>query len=132
MAPSWGREGGALAIHAACSYYGLLDFPATFLPVSLACQSLFDPQFLTRLQIEGMPLDLFNDVFLLHLPLEAPKGVFQGFTVLESDFCQNLRHLQTDQKFYLPNLRRFAKVLISYDLIGIKPSTFLQRRGADR
>jgi hypothetical protein len=64
-----------------------------------------------------MPFDFLNDVFLLDLPLEAPEGVFQGFTVLESYFCQNLRHLQTDQKFYAGNLHRFAKVLISYDLI---------------
>ena len=35
-----------------------------------------------------MPLHFFNNVFLLHFPLEAPEGVFQGFTVLESYFCQ--------------------------------------------
>jgi hypothetical protein len=78
----------------------LFDFPATFLPVPFACQRLLDPQFFARLQIEGMPLDFFNDVFLLYLPLETPESVFQGFTVLESDFSQNLRHLQTDQKLH--------------------------------
>ncbi len=66
----------------------LFNFPATFLPVSFARQRLFDTQFLARLQIEGMPFDLFNDVFLLDLPFEAPEGVFQGFTVLESYFSQ--------------------------------------------
>ena len=35
-----------------------------------------------------MALDLFDDVFLLYFAFEAPEGVFQGFTVLESDFCQ--------------------------------------------
>jgi hypothetical protein len=45
-----------------------------------------------------MTLDLFDDVFLLHLAFEAPEGVFQGFTVLESYFSQNLRHLPTDHK----------------------------------
>ena len=53
----------------------LLDFPATLLPVSFAGKSGLDPFFLPRLQIERMPLDLFDDVFLLHFPLEAPKGV---------------------------------------------------------
>ena len=67
----------------------LFNFPATFLPVPFACQRLLDPQFLARLQIKRMALDLFNDVFLLHLSLEAPEGVFQGFTVLESYFCQS-------------------------------------------
>jgi len=37
-----------------------------------------------------MPLDLFDDVFLLHFSLEAPEGVFQGFTFLESYFSQTL------------------------------------------
>jgi hypothetical protein len=67
----------------------LLDFPATFLPVPFARQRLFDPQFFARLQIERMPLDFFNDVLLLHLAFETSEGVFQGFTILESDFSQN-------------------------------------------
>ena len=78
---------GALAIRPA--KLALFDFPATFLPVSFARQRLLDTQFFARLQIEGMPLDLFNDVFLLHLTLEASEGVFQGFTVLESYFSQS-------------------------------------------
>jgi hypothetical protein len=36
---------------------------------------LLGPELLSRLQIEGMPLDLFDDVLLLDLPLEAAKGV---------------------------------------------------------
>jgi len=36
-----------------------------------------------------MPLYFFNNIFLLHLTLEAPEGVFQGFTILESYFSQN-------------------------------------------
>ena len=67
----------------------LFDFPATFLPVSFARQGLLDPQFLARLQIEGVTFDLFDDVFLLHLAFKSPERVFQGFTVLESDFSQN-------------------------------------------
>jgi hypothetical protein len=53
----------------------LLGFPARLLPVSLASQSLLSPQFLARLQIEGVTLYFLNHVFLLHLPLEAAKGV---------------------------------------------------------
>jgi len=98
----------------------LFNFPATFLPVPFACQSLLDPQFFARLQIKRMTLDLFDDVFLLHLAFEAPEGVFQGFTVLESYFSQNLRHLQTDHGLYPAtaglNSGQFAKVLISYGL----------------
>lgn len=45
-----------------------------------------------------MPLDFFNNVFLLHFSLEAPEGVFQSFTFLESYFSQTLRHLPTDHR----------------------------------
>ena len=99
----------------------LFDFPATFLPVPFACQRLLDPQFLARLQIERMALDLFDDVFLLYFTFEAPEGVFQGFTVLESHFSQNLLHLQPDHRLHsgrraVLNFRLSAKVLISYGL----------------
>ena len=81
--------------------HALLNFPAAFLPVAFARQRLFYAQLFTRLQIEGMPFDLFDDVFLLHLAFEAPEGVFQGFTFLESYFSQNLLHLPTDHRLTL-------------------------------
>jgi hypothetical protein len=93
MAPSWGGKAERYAARSACC--GLFDFPATLLPVSFTRQRLFNAQFLARLQVERMPLDLFNDVFLLHLTLEAPEGVLQSFTFLESDFSQK-KHLLTD------------------------------------
>jgi hypothetical protein len=36
-----------------------------------------------------MFLDFFDDVFLLHLALEAAQGIFQGLTFLKSHFRQN-------------------------------------------
>ena len=54
----------------------LFDLPPTFLPVSLTSQCLLGPLFLSRLQIERVPFDLFNNVLLLDLTLEAAKGVF--------------------------------------------------------
>ena len=53
----------------------LLNLPAIFLPVSFTGQRLLDPELLTRLQVKRVPFDLFYDVLLLDLPLEAPKGV---------------------------------------------------------
>ena len=35
-----------------------------------------------------MSLDFLNDVFLLYLPLKAAQGIFEGFSLLQSDFCQ--------------------------------------------
>jgi hypothetical protein len=99
----------------------LLYFATAFLPVSFTSQSLLDPQFLARLQIKRMALDFFDDVFLLHFPFEAPEGVFQGLTFLESDFCQNCYTSKpiTDCTFAGPPIKfRLipAKVLISYGL----------------
>jgi hypothetical protein len=67
------QQGGALAMRSAC--YVLFDFPATFLPVTFPGKSSLNPFFLSRFQVERMPLDLFDDVFLLHFPLEPAKGV---------------------------------------------------------
>src|ERR1700761_5597158 len=66
----------------------LLDFAPALFPVSLTRKRLLDPQLLARLQVKGMPLDFFDDVFLLYLALEPPESVFQGFTILESNFRQ--------------------------------------------
>ena len=54
----------------------LFDFPPALFPVSLSGQSRFDSFLFAWLQIERMPLNLFDDVFLLHFPFEAPEGVF--------------------------------------------------------
>jgi hypothetical protein len=53
-----------------------------------AGQCLFQALFFTRLQIEGVALDLFNDVFGLHLALETAEGILQRFALLQSNFCQ--------------------------------------------
>jgi hypothetical protein len=49
---------------------------------------LLGPELLSRLQIEGVAFDLFDDVFLLHLPLKAAKGVFKSLTLLKLYFRQ--------------------------------------------
>jgi hypothetical protein len=34
-----------------------------------------------------MLLDILDDIFLLHLPLEATKSAFNRLTILNFDFC---------------------------------------------
>jgi len=36
-----------------------------------------------------VPLDLLDNVFLLHLAFEPAQSVFEGFTLLQSDFSQS-------------------------------------------
>jgi hypothetical protein len=69
------NSGGALPLSLAPPPV-LLNFPARFLPVPFSGQRLLGPPLLSRLQIERVAFDLFDDVLLLYLSLEAPKGVF--------------------------------------------------------
>ena len=66
----------------------LFRFDPALLAIALASEGFFSPPLLTGLQVERMPLDLFDDIFLLHLALEPAKGAFQRFTVLHNNFCQ--------------------------------------------
>ena len=61
---------------------------ASFLPATFARYRFLDTLFLAGLQIKGVPLDLLNSVFLLHLALEPSQSVLEGFALLQPDFCQ--------------------------------------------
>lgn len=66
----------------------LLDISRALLAIPFAGQGFLGPLFLARFQVEGVPLDLLDDVFLLHFPLEPAKGAFQSFALLDMDFRQ--------------------------------------------
>jgi hypothetical protein len=66
----------------------LLGIPCTLFTIALARQSFLGALLLTRFQVEGMPLDFLNDVLLLNLALETAQRAFQGFSILDVDFCQ--------------------------------------------
>jgi hypothetical protein len=61
---------------------------ANFLASALASQCRLYTFFLTGLQVKGVALDLFDNVFLLHFALEAAQCVLEGFTLLQSNFRQ--------------------------------------------
>src|SRR4051794_34572330 len=67
-------------------YARLLQLPPEFLPVPLARQRLLGATLVAWLQIEGVLLDILDDVFLLHLPLEAPESALDRFALLNLDF----------------------------------------------
>src|SRR5712671_5499320 len=64
----------------------LIRFPPLLLAQSLPRKRFFCPALLAGFHIEAMLLDFLDDVFLLHLALKTPQGVFQGFTLLDDDF----------------------------------------------
>ena len=55
---------------------------------SLPRKRFFCTAFLAGLHIEAVLLDFLDDIFLLHLALETPQGIFQRFILLNNDFCQ--------------------------------------------
>jgi hypothetical protein len=61
---------------------------ACFLTGSLASESGLDALFFAGLQVEGVALDLLDNVFLLHLAFEAAQSVLEGLALLKSYFCQ--------------------------------------------
>jgi len=64
----------------------LVRFPTLLFAPSLPRKRFFSPALLTGLHIEAVLLDFLDDVFLLHLALEAAQGVLQRFTFLDDDF----------------------------------------------
>jgi hypothetical protein len=67
---------------------GLFLFFPRFFAAAFACQGFLGAPFFAGLQVEGVPLDLLDDVFLLHFALETAQGIFQRLALLYSDFRQ--------------------------------------------
>ena len=63
-------------------------FFANLLAGSFTRESGFHALFLAGLEVKGVSLYLFNNVFLLHFALEPAQGVLEGFTLLKTNFRQ--------------------------------------------
>src|SRR6266567_5907978 len=84
-APSRGENGRAPPTMSGPPLF-LIRFPPLLLAQSLPRKRFFRPALLAGFHVEAMLLDFLDDVFLLHLALETPQGIFQGFTLLDDDF----------------------------------------------
>jgi hypothetical protein len=93
------REGDDPLLLQSCSFnlssLALLNLAGSILLLAdlftgaLASQCGLDALLLTGLQVKRVALDLFNDVFLLHLALETAQSILKGFTLLQSNFRQS-------------------------------------------
>ena len=72
------------ALFAKCSVL----FLASLLASPFASERCFYALLFAGLQVKGVALDLLDNVFLLHFALEAAQSVFEGFTLLQSNFRQ--------------------------------------------
>jgi hypothetical protein len=66
----------------------LILFFTCFLAATLASQRFFYPLPLAGLQVKRVTLYFLDYVLGLYLSLEPPKRVFEGFTLLKSNFRQ--------------------------------------------
>jgi len=96
---SWNSIGRhlALADHAVA----LFQFTPELFTAPLPSKRLLGPELVTGLQIEGMLLDVLDNVFLLHLTLEAAERTLDGLTVLDLDFSHALKHPLTRNRHSL-------------------------------
>ena len=65
----------------------VLLFP-NLLAIAFASERFFYALLLAWLQVKGVTLDLFDNVFGLNFALEAAQGIFERFTFLNSNLCQ--------------------------------------------
>lgn len=65
-----------------------LAVSATLFAITLAGKRFLGALLLTRLQIERVTLDLFNDVLLKDLTLKALERAFQAFAIVNLNFSQ--------------------------------------------
>jgi hypothetical protein len=79
----------------------LLRLAPNLLAASLPGKRLLSPAFVTRFQIEGMLLDVLDDVFLLHLTLEASERTLDGLAFLDLYFSHALKHPLTRNRYSL-------------------------------
>ena len=64
-----------------------VGFATHLLARPFARERLLRAPLVARFQVEGVLLDVLDDVFLLDLALEAAQRAFDRFTLLDSDFC---------------------------------------------
>jgi len=66
----------------------LILFFSCLLATAFARQCFLYALFLARLQVEGVTLNLLDNIFLLHFALETAQRILEGLTLLKSDFRQ--------------------------------------------
>ena len=65
----------------------LLDHAAVFFAIAFAREGRFEAALFAGWNIEGVTFDFTNNIFLLHLTLEATESALERLIVAQLDFC---------------------------------------------
>jgi hypothetical protein len=77
------------------------------LAITLTCQRFLHALLFTWFQIKRVALDFLDNVFSLHLALEAPQGILKGFAFLYSNLCQEKYTSKQSQSGIVVRIRLF-------------------------
>jgi hypothetical protein len=89
------------------------------LAIALSCQRRLDALFLAGLQIECVPLDLFNNVLLEDLALKTAQRAVQAFAFVELNFgCSRSTSNLRDRAFRVTACRTVI-LIIQIDIAGV-------------
>jgi hypothetical protein len=83
----WTKCPGLIAISFVRVSAGLIDATPVLLAAAFAGQRGFHAPLLAGWDIEGMSLDLFDDVLLLNFPLKPAQGALERFMLAQTNFC---------------------------------------------
>jgi len=93
---SWNSIGRHLVLADHTS--ALIRFTPKLLTTPFPGECLFGSALVTGLQVEGMLLDVLDNVFLLYLTFEAAECTLDGLTFLDFDFSHALKHPLTRKR----------------------------------
>ncbi len=79
-------DGGRSLENSTSVPFELIRFAPLLLARTFPRESLLGPPLVSRLEIKRVLLDIFNNVFLLNLPLEPAKCAFDRLALLDFHF----------------------------------------------
>jgi hypothetical protein len=83
---------------------GLFNRAAVFFAIALTSQRRFQAALFSGRNIEGVPFDFANNIFLLHLAFKPAERAFQRLIIAEFYFCHlfftclSMREIERDAR----------------------------------
>jgi hypothetical protein len=80
---------------------GLFKYATIFFAIAFTGQRRFQAALFSGWNIEGVPFDFADDVFLLHFAFESAERALQRLVIAEFDFCHLAFHLPFNKRDWM-------------------------------